>query len=54
MELTIWPPIVAENLSKNQKNLSTKYGAEWTSIAACRNNFYILKKDPRHPVTALV
>jgi hypothetical protein len=53
MELTIWPPIVAENLSKNQ-NLSTKYGTEWTSIAACRNNFYILKKDPRHPVTALV
>ena len=36
------------------KNLSTKNGTQWTSISACRSNSYILKKDPRHPVTALV
>ena len=34
------------------KNLSTKNGTQWTSIAACRSNLYILKKDPRHPGTA--
>ena len=34
------------------KNLSTKNGTQWTSIAACRSNLYILKKDRRHPVTA--
>ena len=31
------------------KNLSTKNGTQWTSISACRNNLYILKKDPQTP-----
>ncbi|EDR08343.1 uncharacterized protein LACBIDRAFT_326699 [Laccaria bicolor S238N-H82] len=35
------------------ENHPTKNGTQWTSIAACRNNLFLLEKDPRHPVTAL-
>ena len=52
VRLTFWPPLVASNVSKNLKSMSTKNGTQLTSITACRKIFIFWKKDPRH-VTAL-